>query len=33
MVLTHDDDLVTIGGLGHDTVSGLLNNGDILRSF
>jgi hypothetical protein len=25
MVLTHDDDLVTINGLGYDAVSGLLN--------
>jgi hypothetical protein len=23
MVITHDDDLVTINGLGHDAVSGL----------
>ena len=26
MVLAHDDDLVKIDGLGHDSVSGFLNN-------
>ena len=26
MVLVHDDDLVKIDGLGHDSVSGFLNN-------
>ena len=25
IVLVHDDDLGTIGGLGHDSISGLLN--------
>lgn len=29
MVLAHDDDLATIDGLGHDTVSRLLNCGHI----
>jgi hypothetical protein len=33
IVLAHDDDLVTIDGLGHDSVSGLLNSGYIDRSF
>jgi hypothetical protein len=32
MVLAHDDDLVTIDGLGHESVSGLLNGSDILPS-
>jgi hypothetical protein len=32
MVLAHDDDLVTIDGLGHDTVSGLLNSCYIVSS-
>jgi hypothetical protein len=30
MVLVHDNDLVTIGGLGRDSVSGLLNSNHIL---
>ena len=29
MVLAHDDDLVTIDGLGHDSVSRLLNGSHI----
>ena len=29
MVLAHDDDLVKIDGLGHDSVSGFLNNSYI----
>jgi len=32
MVLVHDDDLGTIGGLGHDSVSGLLNSNHIVPS-
>jgi hypothetical protein len=32
MVLVHDDDLGTIDGLGHDRVSGLLNNNHIVPS-
>ena len=32
MVLAHDDDLKMIDGLGHDTVSGLLNNSYVLLS-
>ena len=30
MVIAHDDDLVAIDGLGHDTVSGLLDGGFIV---
>jgi len=30
MVLAHDDDLVKIDGLGHDTVSGSLNSSYIV---
>ena len=30
MVLAHDDDLVTIDGLGHDAVSGLLSSSYIV---
>ena len=30
MVLAHDDDLVEIDGLGHDSVSGFLNTGHIV---
>jgi hypothetical protein len=33
MVLAHDDDLVSIDGLGHDTVSGLLNSSYIAPSY
>jgi hypothetical protein len=33
MVVAHDDDLVTIDGLGHDAVSGLLDNGDTVHSW
>jgi hypothetical protein len=33
MVLTHDDDLVTINGLCYDAVSGLLNSIYFDRSF
>jgi hypothetical protein len=33
MVLVHDDDLGMIGGLGHDSVSGLLNNDHIAPSY
>lgn len=33
MVLAHDDDLKMIDGLGHDTVSGLLNNSYVIVSF
>lgn len=33
IVLAHDDDLVTINGLGHNSVSGLLNSVYIGRSF
>jgi hypothetical protein len=33
MVLTHDDDLVTINGLGYDAVSRLLNSIYFDRSF
>ena len=29
MVLAHDDDLVKIDGLGHDSVSGFLNSSHI----
>ena len=29
--LVHDDDLLMIDGIGHDTVSGLLNGGRIVR--
>jgi len=32
MVLVHDNDLETIGGLGHDSVSGFLNNNHIVPS-
>jgi hypothetical protein len=32
MVLAHDDDLVTINGLGQDSVSGLLSNSYIVPS-
>ena len=31
-VLVHDDDLRTIAGLGHDSVSGLLDNDRIVPS-
>ena len=31
-VLVHDDDLGAIGGLGHDSVSGLLSNNHIVPS-
>ena len=30
MVLAHDDDLVKVDGLGHDSVSGFSNNGYIV---
>lgn len=33
IVLAHDDDLVTINGLGHNSVSGLLNSVYIGPSF
>ena len=33
MVLVHDNDLGTIGGLGHDSVSGLLNSNHIVPSY
>ena len=29
-ILVHDDDLLMINGIGHDTVSGLLNNSRIV---
>ena len=32
MVLAHDDDLGTIDGLGHDSVSGFLNSNHIIPS-
>jgi hypothetical protein len=32
MMLAHDDDLVTIEGLGHGSVSGLLNSSYIIPS-
>ena len=32
MVLAHDEDLMTIDGLGHDTVSGLLSSSHIFPS-
>jgi hypothetical protein len=32
MVLAHDDDLVMVNGIGHGTVSGLLNSSYTLSS-